>query len=165
MKKTCNCNKVAEGLIKNLTKERSAMKKILSVLTGLLLIIVLNTPLLAKTNLHGLVLSGQYRKGALLSIPQPDAMKQTLDAVYRVETYPLYTPDLAPGEGKEALQGYCNLCHSVTYITMQPPLPAATWKDEVVKMIDTYGALIPEEETQQIIAYLQAHYTPETRRP
>ena len=31
-------------------------------------------------------------------------------------------------------------------------------------MIDTYGALIPEDETKQIIAYLQSHYTPDTRK-
>lgn len=139
------------------------MKKILYVFIGLL-VIALNKPLLAKTNLHGLVRSGQYSKGALLSIPQPDALKQSLDGVYSVGTYPLYTPELTPGEGREIIQGYCNLCHSVTYITMQPPLPAATWEDAVYKMIKTYGALIPEDETRQIIAYLQAHYTPETRR-
>ena len=139
------------------------MKKIIYILIGLL-VIALNKPLLAKTDLPGLVRSGQYSKGTLLSISQPDAIKQSLDAVYSVGTYPLYTPELPPGEGRELVQGYCNLCHSVTYITMQPPLTAATWEAEVVKMIDTYGALIPEDETRRIIAYLQAHYTPETRR-
>ncbi|KAB2835790.1 MAG: sulfide dehydrogenase [Candidatus Brocadia sp.] len=139
------------------------MKKIKYILIGLL-VITLNKPLLAKTDLHGLVRSGQYSKGALLSAPQPDTMKQSLDGVYSVGTYPLYTPELAPGEGCEMIQGYCNLCHSVTYITMQPPLPADTWESEVYKMINTYGALIPEDETKRIIAYLQAHYTKETRK-
>ena len=139
------------------------MKKTIYILIGLL-VIGLNKPLLAKTDLTGLVRSGQYSKGTLLSISQPDAIKQSLDAVYSVGTYPLYTPELATGEGREIIQGYCNLCHSVTYITMQPPLPAATWEDEVYKMINTYGALIPEDETRQVIAYLQAHYTTETRR-
>ncbi len=139
------------------------MKKTIYILMGLL-VIALNKPLLAKTDITGLVRSGQYSKGTLLSISQPDAIKQSLDAVYSVGTYPLYTPELATGEGREIIQGYCNLCHSVTYITMQPALPAATWEDEVYKMINTYGALIPEDETKQIIAYLQAHYTPETRR-
>ncbi len=139
------------------------MKKIKYILIGLL-VITLNKPLLAKTDLHGLVRSGQYSKGALLSAPQPDTMKQSLDGVYSVGTYPLYTPELAPGEGCEMIQGYCNLCHSVTYITMQPPLPADTWEAEVYKMINTYGALIPEDETKRIIAYLQAHYTKETRK-
>lgn len=138
------------------------MKKIIYLFI-VLLVIALNKPLLAKTDSRGLVHGGQYSKGTLISIPQPDAVKQSLDAVYSVGTYPLYTPELPPGEGREALQGYCNLCHSVTYITMQPPLPAATWEDEVYKMIKTYGALIPEDETKRIITYLQRHYTPETR--
>lgn len=139
------------------------MKKIIYVLIGLL-VIALNKPLLAKTGLPGLVRSGQYSKGTLLSITQPDLVQQSIDSVYSVGTYPLYTPELAKGEGLDIVQGYCNLCHSVTYITMQPPLPAATWEAEVFKMIDTYGALIPEDETRQVIVYLQAHYTPETRR-
>lgn len=139
------------------------MKKIIYVLIGLL-VIALNKPLLAKTGLPGLVRSGQYSKGTLLSITQPDPVQQSIDSVYSVGTYPLYTPELAKGEGLDIVQGYCNLCHSVTYITMQPPLPADTWEAEVFKMIDTYGALIPEDETRQVIVYLQAHYTPETRR-
>lgn len=141
------------------------MKKIMYIFTGLLLLVIVsNKPLLAKTDLHGLVRSGQYSKEALLGIPQPDTMKQSLDGVYSVGTYPLYTPELAPGEGLDMIQGYCNLCHSVTYITMQPPLSADTWEAEVYKMINTYGALIPEDETRRIIAYLQAYYTPETRK-
>ncbi|TVL99518.1 MAG: sulfide dehydrogenase [Candidatus Brocadia sp. WS118] len=139
------------------------MKKILYVFIGLL-VITLNKPLLAKTNLHGLVRSGQYSRGALLGTPQPEAIKQSLDAVYSVGTYPLYTPELAPGEGLDVIQGYCNLCHSVSYITMQPPLSADTWEAEVYKMINTYGALISEDETKRIIVYLQTHYTQETRK-
>lgn len=139
------------------------MKKTLYLLIGLL-ITTSHKPLLAKTDLHGLVRSGQYARGELRPMPQPETAKQSVDGVYNVGAYPLYTPELPPGEGREMIQGYCNMCHSVTYITMQPPLPAATWAAEVFKMIDTYGALIPEDETKQIVAYLQSHYTPETRK-
>jgi len=31
-------------------------------------------------------------------------------------------------------------------------------------MIQTYGAVIPDDAAKQIIAYLQSHYTPETRK-
>lgn len=139
------------------------MKKTIYILIGLL-VTVLNKPVLAKTDLPGLVRSGQYSKGTLLSITQPDSIPQSIDSVYSVGTYPLYTPELVPGEGREIVQGYCGFCHSTTYITMQPPLPAATWEAEVSKMIGTYGAFIPEDETNLIIAYLQTHYTLETRR-
>jgi len=139
------------------------MEKALYILIGLL-ITTSHKPLLAKTNLYGLVRSGQYAKGNLRTMHQPETAKQSVDGVYIVGTYPLYTPKLPPGEGREIMQGYCNMCHSVTYITMQPPLPSATWATEVYKMIDTYGALIPEDEVEQIIAYLQSHYTTETRK-
>ncbi len=139
------------------------MKKTLYILIGLL-ITVLHKPLFAKTNLHGLVRSGQYTKGKLRTLHQPETGKQSVDGVYDAGAYPLCTPKLPPGEGREVILGYCNMCHSVTYITMQPPLPSATWAAEVFKMIDTYGALIPEDETKQIIVYLQSHYTPETRK-
>jgi len=43
-------------------------------------------------------------------------------------------------------------------------LPGATWESEVNKMIRVFGAPIPEAAARQIIAYLKAHYTPETRK-
>jgi hypothetical protein len=47
---------------------------------------------------------------------------------------------------------------------MQPPLPAAAWEAEVTKMKKSFSATIPDEATAKIIRYLQAHYTPETRK-
>jgi hypothetical protein len=47
---------------------------------------------------------------------------------------------------------------------MQPPLPAATWEAEVNKMNKTFGAAIPEDNSQKIILYLQTHYTVENRK-
>jgi len=58
---------------------------------------------------------------------------------------------------------YCQLWHSSTYITMQPPLPPGTWEAEVRRMIETHGASIREDAVAKIIAYLKANYTPETR--
>jgi hypothetical protein len=50
-----------------------------------------------------------------------------------------------------------------TYITMQPPLPAGAWDATVQKMINGFGAAIPEESAGQIVTYLQAHYAPGNR--
>jgi hypothetical protein len=47
---------------------------------------------------------------------------------------------------------------------MQPPLPAATWEAEVTKMRKTLGAPISDASAALIIKYLQAHYTPDTRK-
>lgn len=70
-------------------------------------------------------------------ILQPAPAKPGEGTVYKVGAYPLYTAELAEGEGKELVMGYCSICHSVTYITMQPPL--ANWKPTMDKMLKTYG--------------------------
>jgi hypothetical protein len=81
-----------------------------------------------------------------------------------VSAYPVPAPELAAGDGLQEVRIYCNTCHSPRYITMQPPLPGATWEAEVTKMNKAFGAGIPEETTQKIILYLQAHYAPENRK-
>jgi mono/diheme cytochrome c family protein len=110
------------------------------------------------------VVAGQWTQGPLGLILQPAPAKPGEGTVYRVGAYPLYTSELADGEGKELVVSYCSICHSATYITMQPPL--ADWKPTVNKMLKTLGGekFIPPEAAEKILAYLQAHYTPETRK-
>jgi len=112
----------------------------------------------------GLVEEGKYASGNLGMQAQPAPRKDDADAVYAVGPWPTYTPPLAEGKGREIVQSFCGICHSTTYITMQPPLPGATWEAIVHKMIATFGAPIPESEAQTIAAYLKSRYTPETRR-
>src|SRR5919109_534636 len=76
--------------------------------------------------------------------------------VYEVEDFALLDPELPQGEGRELVQGYCSLCHSVRYIPLQPPLPAEQWEAVVRKMVDVHGAQIPPAIAQQIAAYLSA---------
>lgn len=111
------------------------------------------------------VVEGNYTQGTLGNVLQPLPIQESGGSVYRVGSWPLYTPDLPDGPGKELVLSYCQVCHSVTYIPMQPPLPAKTWEAEVNKMIKPLGAQIPEDAAKQIIAYLEAHFTPETRKP
>jgi mono/diheme cytochrome c family protein len=99
------------------------------------------------------------------AIAQAALPKETDGATYSVAAYPLYTPELAPGTGREEVQSYCATCHSTRYITMQPPLPPETWAAEVNKMVKVMGQPIPDDVQPVIIKYLQAHYTPETRKP
>jgi hypothetical protein len=107
---------------------------------------------------------GYYAPDQLGSTQQAAPAALSPDADYEVSAYPVPTLELAPGDGRQDVQIYCNTCHSPRYITMQPPLPAATWEAEVNKMNKAYGAAIPEDTTKRIIAYLQTHYTPETRK-
>ena len=108
---------------------------------------------------------GYYRPAELGSVRQTALIELSPDSNYQVSAYPVPGADLVPGEGSQEVRIYCNTCHSPSYITMQPPLPAATWEAEVDKMNKTFGAAIPDESRQKIILYLQAHYTVENRTP
>ena len=107
---------------------------------------------------------GYYSPDQLGSMQQAALAPLSLDAEYEVSAYPVPTLELAAGDGRQDVQIYCNTCHSPRYITMQPPLPAATWEAEVNKMNKAYGAAIPEDTSRKIIEYLQTHYTPESRK-
>jgi hypothetical protein len=108
--------------------------------------------------------NGYYTPAQLGSIQQVAVGDLSPDSNYQVAGYPVPALDLAAGDGRQDVQIYCNTCHSPRYITMQPPLPAATWEIEVNKMNKAYGANISEDTTRKIISYLQVHYTPETRK-
>lgn len=71
-----------------------------------------------------------------------------------------FLPDntLKPGKGKELVEMYCSICHSVNYITIQKKLPRKIWEMEVKKMI-MYGTPIEsEEEIKTIVNYLVENY-------
>jgi hypothetical protein len=107
---------------------------------------------------------GYYSPAELGSVQQTAPIELMPDSNYQVSAYPVGALELAVGDGRQDVQIYCNTCHSPRYITMQPPLPAATWEAEVNKMNKAFGAGIPEENTKKIILYLQAHYTAENRK-
>ena len=134
--------------------------KILKVLP----VILFFAAMLGSQGASGQRAGGQYtpaESGKIVrTIPQPVASSATYD----VGPFFTYTPTLAPGEGSREVKIYCNICHSPMYITMQPPLPAATWAAEVSKMVKTMGAPIPDVAAQKIVRYLQSNYTPETRK-
>jgi hypothetical protein len=123
-----------------------------------------STALSQATKVPGLVQEGNYDPGNLATLMQPAPHNDDAGSVYAVGPWPTYTPPLADGEGRGLVQSFCGICHSTTYITMQPPLPGATWEGIVNKMIGTFGAPIPKPSAQAIIAYLKSHYTPETRK-
>src|SRR5438309_5101307 len=113
------------------------------------------------TKAPGLVQGGNYDSGNLGMQMQPAPQNDDVGAVYAVGPWPTYTPPLADGQGRELVQSFCGICHSTTYITMQHPLPGATWEAVVHKMIGTFGAPIPEPTSQAIIGYVKSQYTHE----
>ena len=108
--------------------------------------------------------AGIYTNMGPETIHQLLPVSASTDAVYNAGEYPIYYPQLAPGDGKEDVENNCELCHSPRYITMQPVMPAQAWADEVNKMRKTFGASISDDAAQRIIDYLGSHYTPETRK-
>ena len=108
--------------------------------------------------------SGSYSSAKASSLEQTAVVAATSDGNFSATSYPSFPVELAEGEGRAETQSFCGMCHSARYITMQPPLPAATWEAEVNKMTKTFGAPIPEASAKKIISYLQTHYTPETRK-
>jgi mono/diheme cytochrome c family protein len=108
--------------------------------------------------------SGSYAPDRLGLITQAATPAPAENSSYEVASYPAFALQLADGPGRAETQIQCSSCHTTRYITMQPPLPAATWDAEVRKMIKTYGAQVSDADAQKIIQYLQANYTPETRR-
>jgi hypothetical protein len=107
---------------------------------------------------------GYYRPAELGSLRQSAPIEISPDSNYQIPAYSATGADLAPGDGVQDVRIFCNTCHSPSYITMQPPLPAATWEAEVNKMNKTFGAAIPVESTQKIILYLKAYYSIEGRK-
>src|SRR5712691_2127157 len=56
--------------------------------------------------------------------------------------------------GAEIANAQCLVCHSVEYVSVQPPLPRTFWKISVQKMKQKYGAAIPEDQIEPLVDYL-----------
>jgi len=81
----------------------------------------------------------------------------TKDAVHSIEL-PKIAVELRAGDGKQTTERFCNICHSLEYITTQPPFSKVQWTATVTKMIKVMGAPIADEEAKTIINYLAAEY-------
>src|SRR5260221_6253625 len=71
---------------------------------------------------------------------------------------PPETAKLKPGPGAGVAMANCMLCHSVDYISTQPPLTRTAWKAAVEKMRLKYGAPIATNKVDEIADYLAATY-------
>jgi len=66
--------------------------------------------------------------------------------------------ELKHGEELTKVEAFCNICHSLDYILMQPKLTKPQWTATVNKMIKVFGAPINEEDAKLIVNYLVAQY-------
>jgi len=63
---------------------------------------------------------------------------------------------LPEGEGKEAVEASCNLCHGLNYITREGRTEAE-WRNVVSDMVSR-GAPLTIEEFDQVLRYLETHF-------
>jgi hypothetical protein len=73
-------------------------------------------------------------------------------------TVPVVKTELAVGPGQDKASTFCNICHSVDYITTQPKSSKMTWAGSVTKMRKVFGAPISDADAEIIINYLAANY-------
>lgn len=72
---------------------------------------------------------------------------------------PQETAAFKPGPGSEIANVQCLICHSVEYISTQPPTSArGYWKATVEKMKHKFGASIPDEQIVPLVDYLVSNY-------
>ena len=71
---------------------------------------------------------------------------------------PQESAKLKPGPGADLVMGNCILCHSVDYISMQPPMSKAQWTGTVTKMQKKFGAPLPADKVDGVVDYLVKNY-------
>ena len=62
--------------------------------------------------------------------------------------------ELPPGKGRETVVAQCAMCHTLAYITLQPPLSREAWTASVTKMQKTFSAPIPDDKVGEVVDYL-----------
>lgn len=69
-------------------------------------------------------------------------------------TLPRDARQFGPGPGQALATANCTPCHAADYVYMQPPLTKDQWRAEVLKMKNAYGAVIPDDTVDPLVAYL-----------
>jgi cytochrome c5 len=68
-------------------------------------------------------------------------------------TLPVSTTLFPAGEGADAANSQCLLCHSAGMVLSQPVRTEAQWKETINKMRNVYGAPLPAEQVDALAAY------------
>lgn len=71
---------------------------------------------------------------------------------------PAGEPALRPGGGSELITANCSMCHSLDYISTQPPLTRGQWTAGVEKMRTRFGAPILTNQVSAFVDYLTQNY-------
>ena len=71
--------------------------------------------------------------------------------------WPAETGTYKPGKGSDLAQALCMNCHSVEYVSTQPPMPRKFWEGVLKKMKEKYAAPLPDDMTV-LADYLTSAY-------
>ena len=63
-----------------------------------------------------------------------------------------------PGKGVELAQAHCLMCHSVEYISTQPPMTRKFWEATLKKMKEKFAAPTPDDVLPALADYLTTTY-------
>ena len=96
------------------------------------------------------VASHSQQPSSIASKPAENAGSSQVHSI----VLPKYPPGIQPGPNVEIYSKDCLLCHTARYISMQPRFPKSVWQSEVKKMVDAYGAPIPDADQALIVEYL-----------
>ncbi len=58
------------------------------------------------------------------------------------------------GAGADIANSYCAICHSADMVTAQPAFAKDKWKKIVTKMQKEFGCPVPDENVDELAAYL-----------
>ena len=88
----------------------------------------------------------------------PESSKPAAAASEKVEriTLPNYSGEVLQGPNVHVYEKDCLVCHSSRYVTTQPGFSRSTWEKEVKKMVDAYGATVPDSDQSKVVDYLVA---------
>ncbi|OZI32706.1 sulfite:cytochrome C oxidoreductase subunit B [Bordetella genomosp. 1] len=100
------------------------------------------------------------RAGIVLALLLPVASAGALEI-----QLPTETAMLRPAATGADAAAPCMMCHSVDYLSTQPPMLPGFWQAEVRKMVDAYGAPLSAEQLPGIVEYLDAAYPPAVPEP
>lgn len=73
---------------------------------------------------------------------------------------PAETTVIKDGPGRDIVMGNCLICHSLDYITSQPPQAAAAWRKTVEKMKTVFGSPLADADVPAVVDYLAKNYGP-----
>ena len=87
--------------------------------------------------------------------PKTTSAAKAKDTVHQI-TLPQLSLPIPEAVNMNVFMKDCLICHSVSYVTMQPRFSRSVWENEVKKMVTAYGAVIPDADRDKIVDYLMA---------